>query len=188
MSIRPQFHVWVMVGACFAAMETGHFDSIELPMNSSAYQSILESTARPSVWQLKLGWNWVMQEGNDPHHTNRSAAEWQNQSVSMIQSAGVHTVHRPMLVNLNVTKSTLTAYSHHNCSIYRAFQASNQAHLHAFDTFSPKISPGLYFSTFKKWCHAFMHIFDTIQEKEKKKRCRSSNYIAVQMTGRNRAH
>ena len=31
--------------------------TLQSTMNSSVYQSILESNVRPSVWQLKLGWN-----------------------------------------------------------------------------------------------------------------------------------
>jgi len=50
----------LMIWACSAATGPGHLAVIESTMNSSVYQSILESNVRPSVWQLKLGWNWVI--------------------------------------------------------------------------------------------------------------------------------
>ena len=39
-------------------------------------ESILESNVRPSVWQPKLGWNWVIQQDDDPKHSSRSTTEW----------------------------------------------------------------------------------------------------------------
>ncbi|MEE6515924.1 hypothetical protein FKM82_025084 [Ascaphus truei] len=51
----------VMIWACFAATGPGNLAVIESTMNSSVYQSILESNVRPSVRQLKLGRNWVIQ-------------------------------------------------------------------------------------------------------------------------------
>ncbi len=47
----------------------GHLTVIESTMNSSVYQSILESNVRTSVQQLKLSQYWVMQQDNDPKHT-----------------------------------------------------------------------------------------------------------------------
>ncbi|MEE6512677.1 hypothetical protein FKM82_019812 [Ascaphus truei] len=47
----------VMIWASFAATGPGNLAVIELTMNSSVYQSILESYVRPSVRQLKLGQN-----------------------------------------------------------------------------------------------------------------------------------
>jgi len=31
---------------------------------------------RPSLWQLKLGWNWAMQQDNYPKYKGRSTTEW----------------------------------------------------------------------------------------------------------------
>jgi len=45
----------MMIWACFAATGPGHLAVIKSSMNSSVYQSILESNVRPSVQQLKLG-------------------------------------------------------------------------------------------------------------------------------------
>ena len=55
--------------ACFAATRPGHHTVIKSTMNS-VYQSILQSSVRPSVQQLKLGWNWVMQQGKDSTAAN----------------------------------------------------------------------------------------------------------------------
>ena len=44
-------------------------------MNSSVYLSFLESNVRPSDWQIKLGWNWVNQQNNDPKHSRTSTTE-----------------------------------------------------------------------------------------------------------------
>ena len=43
-------------------------------MNFSVFHSILESVWR-CVWQLKLGWNCVMQQDNDPKHSSKSTTE-----------------------------------------------------------------------------------------------------------------
>ena len=44
-----------MIWTCSGATEPGYLEVIESTMNSSVYQSILESNVRPSVQQLKLG-------------------------------------------------------------------------------------------------------------------------------------
>lgn len=38
----------------------GHLTVTEQNMNCSVYQSVLESNVKPSVWQLKPEWNWVI--------------------------------------------------------------------------------------------------------------------------------
>lgn len=53
-------------------------------MNSSAYQSIVESNVRPSVWQLTLGLNLVIDQDNDPKHNIESTTEWLLQWFSQI--------------------------------------------------------------------------------------------------------
>ena len=45
----------LVIWARFAAMGPGHVAVIDSTMNSSVYQSILESNVRPSVRHLKLG-------------------------------------------------------------------------------------------------------------------------------------
>ena len=45
-----------------------HLAVIESTMSSSLVLGILKSNARPFVWLLKLGWNWVMQQNNDPEY------------------------------------------------------------------------------------------------------------------------
>ena len=62
----------VMICVCFAGTEAGHLAVVVLTMNSTVYQSILESTVRSSVQQLKIGQNWVMQQDNDPKYTSKS--------------------------------------------------------------------------------------------------------------------
>lgn len=42
------------------------------------FRNVLETNLRSSLQQLKLRWNWVMQQGNDPKHTNKSTFEWQS--------------------------------------------------------------------------------------------------------------
>lgn len=49
---------WIWAGFVFTGM---YLVIIELTMNSSVNQSVLESNARTSVQELKPGWNW--------HHT-----------------------------------------------------------------------------------------------------------------------
>lgn len=44
-----------MIWACFVATGTGYVAVTDLTVKSSVYQSILETNAKPSVWQLKLG-------------------------------------------------------------------------------------------------------------------------------------
>ena len=48
---------------------------IESTVNSSVYRSIQVSNMRPCMQQLKLGWNWVMQQGNDTKHSSKSTTE-----------------------------------------------------------------------------------------------------------------
>lgn len=38
----------------------GHLTVTEQNMNCSVYQSVLESSVKPSVWQLKHEWKWVI--------------------------------------------------------------------------------------------------------------------------------
>lgn len=49
----------------------------QLAMICSVYQSILESSVRPAIWQL--GPNWVIQQENDPKHNSKSTTEWLKQ-------------------------------------------------------------------------------------------------------------
>jgi len=65
----------LMIWPCSAATGPGHFVVIESTMNSSVYQSILESNVSPSVWQLKLESKWFMQQDNDPKHSSKSTTE-----------------------------------------------------------------------------------------------------------------
>ncbi|MEE6519334.1 hypothetical protein FKM82_031075 [Ascaphus truei] len=77
----------VMIWACFAATGHGNLAVIESTMHSSVYQSILESNVRPSVEQLKLGQNCVMQQ--DQAHQqiyNKMAEKEKNQGVAMAHS------------------------------------------------------------------------------------------------------
>lgn len=55
----------VMIWICFAAMTSWHLLLIELSMN-------LQSNVGPSVWQIKLTQNWVMQLNNDHQHTKKT--------------------------------------------------------------------------------------------------------------------
>ncbi len=45
-------------------------------MNSALYQKILKENVRPSVCDLNLKHTWVIQQGNDTKHTNKSTSEW----------------------------------------------------------------------------------------------------------------
>ncbi|KAK3542248.1 hypothetical protein QTP86_021468 [Hemibagrus guttatus] len=45
-------------------------------MNSAVYQKILKENVRQSVCDLKLKQTWVLQQENDPKHTNKSTSEW----------------------------------------------------------------------------------------------------------------
>uniref|UniRef100_A0A3B1KFI9 Tc1-like transposase DDE domain-containing protein n=1 Tax=Astyanax mexicanus TaxID=7994 RepID=A0A3B1KFI9_ASTMX len=61
----------VMVWGCFAVLGPGQLDVIDGTMNSAVYQTILEKESiRPSVRDLKLRCTWVLQQDNDPKHTN----------------------------------------------------------------------------------------------------------------------
>lgn len=54
-------HSWgMMIQACFAATGPRHLVVLESTMNSSVYQSIIESNMRLSVWQFDLVWNWMI--------------------------------------------------------------------------------------------------------------------------------
>lgn len=63
---------------------------IEPTMNSSEYQNILESNVRPSMCQLKICLNRVMQQDDDykaqQQIWNRTAEEEKNHGVAMAQS------------------------------------------------------------------------------------------------------
>lgn len=65
-----------MVWGCFAALGHGRLAIIDETMNSALYQKIVKENVRPSVCDLKLKHNWVMQQDNDPKHTCRSTSEW----------------------------------------------------------------------------------------------------------------
>ena len=43
-----------MICGYFSATGAGHLAAVESTMNSSDYQSILETNVKPSVWQLKF--------------------------------------------------------------------------------------------------------------------------------------
>lgn len=49
---------WEVVEDCFAPTEAEHLVVTESIINSSVYQSILDTSGR-LLWQLKLGWSWV---------------------------------------------------------------------------------------------------------------------------------
>lgn len=63
----------VMIWLCSATTGPGHPAFMNLTMNNSVHLSILESNMRLSVGQLKLGWNWVMQQHSDPNHGSKSS-------------------------------------------------------------------------------------------------------------------
>lgn len=75
----------VMIWPCSATTEPGHPAFMNLTMNSSVHLSILESNMRLSVGQLKLGWNWVILQDNNPMHNSKSAAEWAGGLLTFIQ-------------------------------------------------------------------------------------------------------
>lgn len=60
---------------CFAATGPRELAVIEIKMTSILYQNILETNLRPFVQQLKMGQNWVMQQGSGPKHTSKSTSE-----------------------------------------------------------------------------------------------------------------
>ncbi|KAK3557302.1 hypothetical protein QTP70_026615 [Hemibagrus guttatus] len=66
----------VMVWGCFAASGPGRLAVINGTKNSAVYQKILKENVRPSVCDLKLKRTWVLQQDNDPKHTNKSTSEW----------------------------------------------------------------------------------------------------------------
>lgn len=71
--------------ACFVVM-SGHLAVIESTVNFPVYQNIIESHLRPSVWQLRLGPNWVMQQDNGHKHTSKSTTEWlKNKRINVLQ-------------------------------------------------------------------------------------------------------
>lgn len=53
-----------------------HLAVTGLTMNSWLYKSILGSDVRPSVWELKLRWTWVMKLDDDPKQARKSPTEW----------------------------------------------------------------------------------------------------------------
>ncbi len=65
-----------MVWGCFAASGPGGLAIIDGTMNSALYQKILKENVRPSVCDLKLKRNWVMQQDNDPKLISKSTSEW----------------------------------------------------------------------------------------------------------------
>ncbi|KAK3555601.1 hypothetical protein QTP86_025658 [Hemibagrus guttatus] len=54
----------------------GRLAVINGTMNSAVYQKLLKENVRPSVCDLKLKRTWVLQQDNDPKHTNKSTSEW----------------------------------------------------------------------------------------------------------------
>ena len=71
--------------ACFTATEPEHLAGIECTMNSSVYQSNLESNVRPSFWQLKLDGNLLMQQDSDQQIHKIVVEKEKNLGVVMIQ-------------------------------------------------------------------------------------------------------
>lgn len=51
------------------------FAVIESTVNCS-YQVIPETNVRTYVWQLQLGWSWLMQQYSYPKHNSKSTSEW----------------------------------------------------------------------------------------------------------------
>ncbi len=66
----------VMVWGCFAASGPGWLAIIDGTMYSALYQKILKENVQPSVCDLKLKRNWVMQQDNYPKHTSKSTSKW----------------------------------------------------------------------------------------------------------------
>ncbi len=66
----------VMVWGCFAASGPGHLAIIDGTMNSALYQKIMKENVQPSVCDLKLKLNWVMQQDNDLKNTSKTTSEW----------------------------------------------------------------------------------------------------------------
>lgn len=73
----------VMIWACFTATGPGQLVVIEVTTNFSVYQSILEPNVKPSVWQLKLGRNWVQQQDYDPKKKGRKESRCCNGPVKV---------------------------------------------------------------------------------------------------------
>lgn len=63
----------------FAATGLGHL-AVELTINSSDYQSILELSVR--LAKLKLSWNWFMRQDNDAKYSSKSIIECLKQEKS----------------------------------------------------------------------------------------------------------
>ena len=48
-------------------------------MDEAKYRKIQEENLLPSARNLKLGWKFTFQHGNDPKHTAKATLEWLRQ-------------------------------------------------------------------------------------------------------------
>ena len=64
------------VWGCFSASGSGRLHIIQGTMNFLAYQQILDQNLLPSVWELKLGRKWILQQDNDPKHSSKTTKKW----------------------------------------------------------------------------------------------------------------
>ena len=67
----------IMLWGCFAAGGTGALHKIDGIMREENYVDILKQHLKTSVRKLKLGRKWVLQMDNDPKHTSKVVAKWQ---------------------------------------------------------------------------------------------------------------
>lgn len=61
----------ITVRGCLGASGPGQIAVTESNMNFTMYQRILEENVVPSVKKLKLNQKWILQQDNDPKHSQQ---------------------------------------------------------------------------------------------------------------------
>lgn len=78
---KTEHSIWTQISQsncehCAGALITGHLTVTESTVYSSVHQSKLSRT---------IGWKWVIQQNNDPHHSNTFTTEWLKKWIKMLQ-------------------------------------------------------------------------------------------------------
>ena len=61
-----------MLLGCISTNYTGKLINIEGKLNAAGYEELLEKNLQDSARKLKMGRNWMLQQGKDPKHTAKS--------------------------------------------------------------------------------------------------------------------
>ncbi len=66
----------IMLWGCFAWNGTGTLQKVDGIMRKEDCLKILKQHLKTSARNMKLGWNWVFQQDNDPKHRAQVVTKW----------------------------------------------------------------------------------------------------------------